>query len=207
MSAAGYTPIQLFHSNTTGVVAAPTDLQVAELFLNTTDGTLYYKDNSSVVKLLASNSGTSGVFTSVTDSGLTATQLVFAGVGGLLSGNAGLTWDGANLSISGDTILNSTGAITMPVGTTAQEPVTPTTGMLRFNSTLGQFEGYNGSSWTQIGGGATGGGRDQVFVENQTVVTVSYTLPTGFNAESVGPVSINSGITVTIPSNQRWVIL
>jgi len=207
MSAAGYTPIQLFHSATTGVVAAPSELQLAELFLNATDGTLYFKNNSGVVKLLASTSVSSGVFTSVTDSSLTSTQLVFAGTGGLLSGNAGLTWDGANLSISGNTVLNSTGAITMPVGTTAQEPVSPVTGMLRFNSTLNQFEGYNGSSWTQIGGGATGGGRDQVFVENQMIVTTSYTLPAGFNAESVGPITINSGVTVTVPTNQRWVIL
>jgi len=58
-----------------------------------------------------------------------------------------------------------------------------------------------------ISGGATGGGGDQVFVENSTNVTVSYTLPTGKNAESVGPISILSGVTVTIPSGQRWVVL
>lgn len=58
-----------------------------------------------------------------------------------------------------------------------------------------------------ISGGATGGGGDQVFVQNQGIVTTSYTLPTGFNAESVGPITINSGITVTVPSGQRWVVL
>jgi hypothetical protein len=58
-----------------------------------------------------------------------------------------------------------------------------------------------------ISGGATGGGGDQVFVQNSTNVTVSYTLPTGKNAESVGPISILSGVTVTIPSGQRWVVL
>jgi hypothetical protein len=58
-----------------------------------------------------------------------------------------------------------------------------------------------------ISGGATGGGPDQVFVQNQAIVTTSFTLTTGFNAESVGPITINSGVTVTVPSNQRWVIL
>ena len=58
-----------------------------------------------------------------------------------------------------------------------------------------------------ITGGATGGGPDQVFVQNGTTVTTNYTLTTGFNAESVGPITINSGVTVTIPPTQRWVIL
>jgi len=66
---------------------------------------------------------------------------------------------------------------------------------------------YTYGAWSQIGGGATGGGNDQVFVENTVVVTTSYSLPLGKNASSVGPITINSGQTVTIPSDQRWVIL
>jgi hypothetical protein len=58
-----------------------------------------------------------------------------------------------------------------------------------------------------ITGGATGGGGDQVFVQNGVTVTTSYTLTAGFNAESVGPITINSGATVTVPSGQRWMIL
>jgi len=58
-----------------------------------------------------------------------------------------------------------------------------------------------------ISGGATGAGGDQVFVQNQRVVTTSYTLTTGYNAESVGPITINSGVTVTVPSGARWVVL
>ena len=65
----------------------------------------------------------------------------------------------------------------------------------------------NSGNVVGISGGATGGGGDQVFVENSTVVTTSYALPAGKNAESVGPITINSGVTVTIPSGQRWVIL
>jgi len=58
-----------------------------------------------------------------------------------------------------------------------------------------------------IGGGATGGGGDEVFVENGVTVTTNYTLSTGKNASSVGPITINAGITVTVPSGQRWVVL
>jgi hypothetical protein len=129
---------------------------------------------------------------------------------------AGLSGDdvtvGGNLSvtgtgtITGDTTINSTGAIKVPVGTTAQRP-TAATGKIRYNSTTGAYEGYDGSSWSSLGGGATGGGGDQVFNLNTVEVTTSYSLPTGKNAVSVGAITINSGVTVTVPSGQRWVIL
>lgn len=95
----------------------------------------------------------------------------------------------------------------IPKGTTAERPVSPVDGEMRYNTTTNQFEGYQGGAWGQLGGGATGGGGDEVFVENARVVTVNYTLSTGKSAESVGPITINSGITVTIPSDERWVIL
>lgn len=55
--------------------------------------------------------------------------------------------------------------------------------------------------------GATGGGNDGVFHLNDTTVTTSYTLPTGKNAGTFGPVTINSGVTVTVPSGQVWTIV
>jgi hypothetical protein len=79
--------------------------------------------------------------------------------------------------------------------------------MVRYNSTNGKFEGYGATAWGALGGGATGGGADQVFVENGQTVTTNYTLSTGFNAMSTGPITVNSGITVTIPSGARWVVL
>ena len=63
------------------------------------------------------------------------------------------------------------------------------------------------SAVVALGGGATGGGGDQVFVENKLIVTTNYTFPTGFSAMSVGPITVNSGVAVTIPSGYRWVIL
>ena len=83
----------------------------------------------------------------------------------------------------------------------------PATGMIRFNSTLTTFEGYNGSTWGSIGGGATGGGADAVFNLNSQTITTSYSIPSGKNANSVGPLTINAGVSVTIPAGSRWVIL
>jgi hypothetical protein len=52
-----------------------------------------------------------------------------------------------------------------------------------------------------------GSGTDQVFHENGLTVNTSYTLTTSRNAMSVGPISIASGASVTIPSGARWVVL
>ena len=57
------------------------------------------------------------------------------------------------------------------------------------------------------GGGATGSSGDEVFHENEQVVTANYTLSNGKSAMSVGPVTLNAGVVVTIPANRRWVVL
>jgi hypothetical protein len=100
-----------------------------------------------------------------------------------------------------------TGSSTLPVGTLAERDGTPNAGYVRFNTTYATFEGYNGTAWGSIGGGATGGGSDQVFIENSQTVTTDYTLTTGKNAMSTGPITINSGVTITVPSTQRWIVL
>ena len=66
--------------------------------------------------------------------------------------------------------------------------------------TIGNMTGHFSS-------GATGGGSDSVFVENQQTVTTNYTITAGSNAMSTGPITVNSGIVVTIPNGSRWVII
>jgi hypothetical protein len=44
-------------------------------------------------------------------------------------------------------------------------------------------------------------------IANNETVSANYTFPTGYNAMSVGPITIANGVTVTVPSGQRWVIL
>ena len=57
---------------------------------------------------------------------------------------------------SGDLVLSGTGSLQLPSGTTAQRP-TPATRDIRFNTTLTQFEGYNGSAWGEIANGVPAG--------------------------------------------------
>ena len=124
-------------------------------------------------------------------------------------GNNGST-TALSIATTGIVSFPTTGAIILPVGTTAQEP-TGQTGMLRFNSSTTAFEGYNGTAWTPVGGGATGGGTDQIFWENQVTITSNYTIGSGksgtWNAGTFGPVTINSGVTVTVPAGSVWSIV
>jgi len=101
---------------------------------------------------------------------------------------------------------SSTGAGLLPSGTTAQRDGSPAAGYIRFNSTTGSFEGYDGSAWGAIGGGggASAGG---AIYENSNEITANYTLTTDTNGMSVSPMTIASGVTVTVPSGQRWVVL
>lgn len=57
------------------------------------------------------------------------------------------------------------------------------------------------------GGGAAGTGANQIFFQNDQTVTGSYTIPTGKNAGTFGPVSINSGVVVTVPSGSVWTVV
>ena len=49
-----------------------------------------------------------------------------------------------------NTTINDTGYIRPAVGTEAQRPGSPTAGMIRWNTTLGFLEGYNGTEWRQL---------------------------------------------------------
>tara|TARA_R100000329_G_scaffold42588_1_gene39590 strand:- start:10 stop:960 length:951 start_codon:yes stop_codon:yes gene_type:complete len=71
---------------------------------------------------------------------------------------------------SGDLVLSGTGSLQLPTGTTAQRP-TPATGDIRFNTTLTQFEGYNGSAWGEIANGVPAG---SVFTFATTTVPSGY---------------------------------
>ena len=72
-----------------------------------------------------------------------------------LATKASPTFSGTVTS-SGDIVMSGTGSLQLPTGTTAQRP-TPATGDIRFNTTLTQFEGYNGSAWGEIANGVPAG--------------------------------------------------
>ena len=85
--------------------------------------------------------------------GLTAVSATISGpasITGTLA--AGASTISGTLSVTGDTTLSSTGALTVPRGTTAQQPGTPVNGMFRYNTEDARFEGYADSAWGAIGG-------------------------------------------------------
>jgi hypothetical protein len=110
-------------------------------------------------------------------------------------------------TFTGNVTVTSVGYVKLPVGTTAERDGTPVNGMIRYNSTLGRYEGYSGSAWGGLGGGATGGGSDQIFIENGQTVTTNYTISASKNAGTFGPISIDDGVTVTIPDGSTWSII
>ena len=116
----------------------------------------------------------------------------------------------AGATFTGEVIFNSTGSIQLPSGTTAQRPGSPTNGDIRYNSTDHEVEAYKNGNWLNVGSGAgsTGGnnGQNAVFWENELTVTHDYSITASRGAGSFGTITINSGITVTIPSTSSWTI-
>jgi len=108
--------------------------------------------------------------------------------------------DGANANISitpngsGKVVIDG---ISHPIadGSNGQALVTNGSGVLSF------------STISASGGGAQGGGSDEIFYENDQAVTTNYTITASHNAMSAGPITVNNGITVTVPSGVRWVVV
>ena len=106
-------------------------------------------------------------------------------------------------TFAGDSTYSGTGQVKLPVGTTAQRSTSPANGMIRYNSDQDQIEGYVDGVWGGISGAQAGG----AILTNKDIASVNYTITTGENGLSVGPITVNSGVTITISSGQRWVVL
>ena len=189
---------------------------------------------------------------------LTAGYIPFGAGTSAFGNSANLFWDSSNNRLGVNTAspavtvsLVGTDAMLIPVGTTGQRP-TGATGYFRFNTTTTQFEGYNGSAWGTIGGGAalsndtstatavyplfanaTSGNPSTIYTSNAKLlytpstgefqsaelyanngvlthanqVSTSYTVPTNANVITVGPWTVASGATFTLPSGSRQVLL
>ena len=102
---------------------------------------------------------------------------------------------------------SGTGSAGIPVGTTAERDGSPATGYFRYNSTENQFEGYDGSAWGQIGGGAgyfkgdngtVGSSAGDIFRINEAELNANVTIAATENASATGPVGVASGVTLTV---------
>lgn len=100
----------------------------------------------------------------------------------------------------------ATGALAIPSGTTAQRSTVLGVGIRRNTETL-SFEGYDGTDWTSLGGGAAGGPGNPMFYENDQIMTEDYTIPAGKNAMMTGPLIIAVGKTLEVTTGVNLVVL
>lgn len=138
---------------------------------------------------------------------LTAGDMYFSTATNRMRVYSGSAW--ADVALDSATVVaktSATGSGVLPSGTTGQRDGSPSAGYMRYNTTTGGFEGYS-TAWGSIGGGATGGGGEQVFVENENQIDTSYTISTNFNALTTGPITVASGVTVTVGSTSTWTII
>ena len=92
-----------------------------------------------------------------------------------LTGTETLTNKTLTSPVLNGTQMTPTGAIVMPVGTTAQRPGTAVVGMMRFNSDIDAFEGYNGASWVKLGGMTpSNDSRDNGLITDTEVFNANY---------------------------------
>ena len=68
-------------------------------------------------------------------------------------------------------------------------------------------DGSGTLSWGVAGGGANGNGSNEIFWENDQAVTGDYNITNGKNAGSFGPITINSGVTVTVGAGETWTVV
>jgi hypothetical protein len=117
---------------------------------------------------------------------------------------SGSSW--SDVALDAATIVSktsATGSGVLPAGTTAQRDGSPAAGYMRFNTTDTSAEIYDGSAWSPVGGGNT---TDKGLYEMANTIAANYSITSGNNAMTAGPITINSGISVTIPTGSTWVI-
>jgi hypothetical protein len=86
--------------------------------------------------------------------------------------------------------------------TTGVEIAAESSALVAWDASLSDYIKVAGGS-----SGATGAGGNQIFIQNDQAVTASYSIPSGKNAGTFGPVSIDSGVTVTVPTGSVWSII
>ena len=193
----------------------------------TSNGTTWVSSSPSATGVTSFNAGSTGLTPSTATTGpitLGGTLVVSNGgtgattLTGLVYGNGTSAMTAATAAqvvgvISTTAVTNATNATTATnlaggaANRVAYQSGSGATTFVAAPSVTNTVLTYNGTSFAWAAAGATGGSSDQVFYENSLIVTTNYTITSGKSAMSTGPITVNSGITVTIPSGSKWVIL
>lgn len=118
------------------------------------------------------------------------------------------TYTSAGTTLSRDTVLSSSNSgslVSFSAGTKdvfVTYPAGYSVNATNNAGTSGQFLKSNGT-----GVAPTWSGVSSIILENAQAITANYTIGAGNNGLSVGPVTVNSGVTVTVGSGQRWLVL
>lgn len=224
---------KLKRSAVPGKVPVVGDLELGELGLNTYDGKLYTKKNvsgtESIVELSAGsgiqytysatapaspNTGDewtdsdTGITYKYLDDGDTSQWFEFGtGPSGIFAGDitlgdqSDLRFAEANANGSNYVAFQAPASIASDVTWTLPATDAAVSGYALVSDGAGTL------SWAAAGGGATGGGTDKWAVEHDNTITTSYTISSGKNVISCGPLTVQSGAVVTVPSGSSWSIV
>ena len=152
-------------------------------------GNLTVGGTTTLTGLLTANGG-------ATSTTITATTQ-FVGPGTGLTGTAAsLTAGNATLAASATNIAGG-GAKQMPF-----QSAVGTTSFVSAPTAAYQFLGFDGTNIVWGTPAAAGG----AVVENGQTITSNYTMTTGYNGESVGPITVAAGVSITIPTGSRWAV-
>jgi hypothetical protein len=119
-----------------------------------------------------------------------------------------LTFEAANANTGATTLLVQVNSVTILAATAVKnEDGSALTGA-EFRAGGIYTVVYDGTYWVLAGGGGGGGAEaGGAIYENTQTISANYTITTGKNGFSVGPMTIASGVTVTVPSGSRYVIM
>ena len=165
-------------ANGTGIVSVPSNNVIIDQNLTITSGTTTLKTTTvtgtlTTTNLIVSTPITSSLFstgdieiqgnvvqTTLSNSNL---ELRANGSGSIVFESLSVNSSTISGTVAGQDIeltpsgtgivkINGTQSLQLPAGTDGDRPAAPTSGMIRFNSTVNRYEGYNGSYWLQLGG-------------------------------------------------------